>query len=356
MIRRLRKWVQVHISTIAFVLGFVGDTLTLKRIDLWYENTVFLVYLTCALVGILLMHGIDTKRWAAPWLARTRAWLPIMVQIPLGGLFSGFIIFYTKSASLTTSWPFVVLLITLFIGNEFLRKRYELLVFQLSIFYIALLTYLVLITPTVLGTIGIATFLLAGLLSLFCIVLIIRMVVQWFPDVYKRSARTLFFSIGGIYLGFNLLYFSNAIPPVPLAVKDIGMYHSVVRAGGGYQVVYEAPKEYEFWRNTSSVYHRTPREAAYCFSSVFAPTRLRAKIYHSWQRLDDAGDWVRESRIPFSIEGGRDGGYRGYTIKQNITSGEWKCVVETEEGHVVGETRFVVVDTTDPVGRVTGVR
>jgi hypothetical protein len=279
-----------------------------------------------------------------------------VVQIPLGGLFSGFIIFYTKSASLLTSWPFLLILLTLFVGNEFLRKRYERLVFQVSVFYTVLFTYLVLITPTVLGTLGTPTFLLAGLLSLFLILLILQVIMRLFPDVYKRSARSLGMSIAGVYVCMNGLYFSNLIPPVPLALKDIGVYHSVVRVGPGYEVVYEPPGRYEFWRTTGYTYHRTPNEAAYCFSSVFAPTRLRTQIYHSWQQRSEAGAWVRESRIPFTIEGGREAGYRGYTIKNNVSPGEWKCVVETETGQVVGETRFSIVDVAEPVSRVTGRR
>jgi hypothetical protein len=279
-----------------------------------------------------------------------------VVQIPLGGLFSGFIIFYTKSASFSSSWPFLALLIALFVGNEFFQKRYERLVFQVSIFYVALFTYLVLITPTVLGTIGTSTFILAGLLSLFVIILMLQAVMRLFPDVYRRSVRALFLSIGGVYLGFHLLYFSNAIPPVPLALKDIGIYHSVVRDDGLYKVIYEAPHQYAFWRTTSPVFHYTPNEATYCFSSVFAPTRLRTKIYHSWQRNTEPGGWVRESRIPFSIDGGRNEGYRGYTIKPNIRAGEWRCVVETETGQVIGETHFSAVEVAEPVGRVNGVR
>jgi hypothetical protein len=356
MFKRLYQWLLRHAGTIAFVLGFVSDALTLRRVDVWFTHMYFLVYLTIAFVGIILIHAVDTGRWAPPRLVRARAWLPVVVQFPLGGIFSGFVIFYSLSASLFTSWPFMALLVALFVGNEFFHKRYERLVFQMSIFYIALITYFVLITPTVLGTIGVSTFVLAGLLSLFCITLLLQVVMRLFPDVFKRSTRALLLSIGGVYLGFNLLYFTNAIPPVPLALKEIGVYHSVVHAGTGYGVVYEAPKNYQLWRTTSDTYHRTPNEAAYCFSSVFAPTKLRAKIYHSWQRLDPNGTWARVSRIPFAIEGGRDDGYRGYTIKQNITAGEWRCVVETEEGHVIGMMGFTVVDVPDAVGRVTGVR
>ena len=52
------------------------------------------------------------------------------------------------------------------------------------------------------------------------------------------------------------------------------------------------------------------------------------------------------SRI--AIEGGRDGGYRGYSIKTNLPDGEWRCVVETEKGLVVGEVYFSVVSLIAP--------
>jgi hypothetical protein len=32
----------------------------------------------------------------------------------------------------------------------------------------------------------------------------------------------------------------------------------------------------------------------------------------------------------FALSGGRNGGFRGYTYKQNIQSGEWRVKVQTE--------------------------
>lgn len=345
------EFIRRHISTVAFVTGFVIDSLTLTRIDLTYENIVFVSYLTTALTGILLIHSVDTERFAPAFLVRVKAWLPVLVQLPLGGLFSGFVIFYTKSASLITSWPFVALLVTILIGNEFLRKRYERLVFQLATFYFALLSYLVLVTPIILGTINTATFMFAGVTSLFVMAVLTRIMKWLFRDLYERSARMVFLAVGGILVGFNILYFTNTIPPVPLALKEIGIYHSVVSVDGGYDVRYEAPPTYMFWRTTAPVYHRTVNEAAYCFASVFAPTNLQTQVYHSWQQLTDDGLWKRASRIPYPIVGGRDGGYRGYSIKTNLPDGEWKCVVETEQGLVIGETQFTVVsaDVTPPL-------
>ncbi len=350
-------WVRAHISAIAFASGFLWDTLTLQRIDLLYENIVFTTYLVVALTGIVLVHSVETRTFAPKWLLQTRAWLPAVVQFPLGGLFSGFVIFYTKSASLFTSWPFITILLVLLIGNEFFRKRYEKLVFQLGMFYFALLSYVVLVTPVVLGTVGTATFVFAGIFSLVVMGAIVQGLKKMFPKLVGHTRSAIPAVIGSVYLGFTFMYFTNVIPPVPLALKDIGVYHMVVRAGTGeYLVRYEEPHWFEVWRNTASTYHRVQGEAVHCFSSVFAPTQLRTPIYHSWQRRSEDGGWVRDTRVRFTIEGGREQGYRGYTIKQNIKEGEWRCVVETERKQVVGEVRFQVVDVATSTPLIEDVR
>jgi hypothetical protein len=352
----LYLWVRRHIASVAFVSGFVWDVLTLKHIDLVYENVVFVSYLIIVFLGILLIHSVETKLWAPPWLQKGKAWLPAIVQFPLGGLFSGFVIFYSKSASIFFSWPFLVLLLTLLLGNEFLRRRYERLTFQISFFFFSLLSYLVLVTPVVLGRIDTNTFILSTVLALFIVSVLLQVVMWLFPDVYKRSMRAIWFAIIGIFVGFHVLYFTNTIPPVPLALSEIGVYHSVTRVADGYRLRYEEPLWYMPWRTTGHIYHKTTNEAAYCFASVYAPTVIQTRIYHSWQRKSANGAWVRETRIPYTIEGGRERGYRGYTIKTYLPEGSWRCVVETEKGLVIGHVRFEVVAVNEPVPQVEATR
>lgn len=339
------RWVRHHISSIAFATGFVWDTLTLNRIDLLYENFVFVSYLMIAFVGILLIHGVETGRWKAARLLRYKAWLPALVQFPLGGVFSGFVIFYTKSAAFWTSWPFLLLLFALFVGNEFFRRRYERLVFQMSVLFFALTSYLILVTPVVLGTVGDSTFVLSTLLALFVFALLTQIVMRLFPELYKRSVRGLWLSVLGVFALFQVFYFTHVIPPVPLVLTEIGIYHSVVRTDGVYQVAYEEPHNLAWWRDTARTFTRGRGSAAYCFASIFAPTSLRAKVQHSWQRKTEEGAWVREAKVPYTVAGGRDHGYRGYTFITNaLQPGTWKCAVELENGQVIGETVFEVVD------------
>ncbi len=341
-----------HISTIAFVGGFLLDAFTIDRVDGSYSNLVFVFYLLIAGAGIILVHGAQTKRFTWAPLIRLQEWLTILVQFPIGGLFSGMLIFYFKSASVWVSWPFLVTLACLLVGNEFFTKRYERLVFQIAIFYITLFMYIVLITPVLLNTMGAGTFVLAGMVSLLVIVLFLRVIMRLFPLVYKTSIAPLWGVVGGIFITMHMLYFTNLIPPVPLALKSAGIYHSVVRDGNVYRLLGEEAPWYAFWRLTNYTVHKDSNEALYCFSAVFAPTLLRTTIQHVWQHKDTNGMWVAESTASFPVLGGREGGYRGYTIKRNPEEGKWRCLVETERGQVIGRLDFEVVGVSAPVRKV----
>jgi hypothetical protein len=339
-------FIRDHIATIGFALGFVWDSATLTRIDLVYENVVFVFHLSLSLLAIFLVHAVATGKITWRPLVAARRWLPFFVQFPIGGLFSGFTIFYTKSASFATSWPFLLLLVAILVGNEFLHKRYERLIFQLTMWYAALFTYLVLIVPTVLGRVGAWTFVLAGVLSLVLVVIAIRLIIRLFPLVYERAGVRLWLAVGSVYVVLHVLYFAHIMPPVPLAIKDMGVYHSVVRTEEGYVAMGEPAAWWQFWRETDLVFHLFAGGSAYCYSAVFAPTRLQTDIQHVWQKKVD-GAWVDRGTIPFSVTGGRDGGYRGYTINTNIDAGVWRCSVETARGQEIGRQVFTVLSVAE---------
>ena len=42
-----------------------------------------------------------------------------------------------------------------------------------------------------------------------------------------------------------------------------------------------------------------------------------------------------------SIAGGRDGGYRGYSLT-TVNSGNWRVNIETERGQLIGRVKFKV--------------
>jgi hypothetical protein len=76
---------------------------------------------------------------------------------------------------------------------------------------------------------------------------------------------------------------------------------------------------------------------------------LTTRIVHRWEWFDPAtGKWVPESNVTFSINGGRDQGYRGYTIKSKPKPGAWRVNIVTDDGRPLGRIRFAVLMEAPP--------
>lgn len=341
-----KRFLRAHISTLAFVLGFLWDTLTLGQVDSWYDQTVLAIYMLFVPAAILLLHAVESGRFRVRWLSSRKHWLPALIQFPIGGLFSAFIVFYSKSASVWTSWPFLLLLVAMFVGNELMHKRYERLVFQVGAYYVTLFTYLALLVPTLLGTLGTAPFVLAGVLSVALIGLFTSFVAGVVPVLYRESRHGLMFTIGGIYVVFHVLYLTNLIPPVPLVLKDMGVYYSVARSDNGYTVTGEPRTWAQEFGIVPLSFRQFAGAPAYCFSAVYAPARLRTNMYHTWLYKDGLR-YTSEARIVYPMRGGREEGYRGYTMKA-VRPGEWRCRVETASGQVLGQMDFTVSVANEP--------
>ncbi len=157
-------------------------------------------------------------------------------------------------------------------------------------------------------------------------------------------------SIGGILLIINVLYFTHLIPPIPLSLRAAGIYHSVVRTQeGAYRASGEKMSIFERLTHSYPVVHING-EPLYFFSAIFAPTTFSTSIVHVWQYYEeDTKTWTTKYHFTFPITGGRDEGYRGYSIKNNIIPGHWRVRVETTRGELLGSETFVVMLATSPI-------
>lgn len=329
-----------RISSVALVVGFALDTITLKRIDLWIENLIFLAYLLIAVLSIIIINLYDGHVLRGKFFYYVSTFAPVPMQFAFGGLFSGFAIFYLRSASLSASWPFLFFLLLLLIGNEFFRARYLRLTFHISIFFIALFSYAVFLVPIIVGRMGVAEFLLSGAISLAAILIFLEALSIFMRKRVREALGTIIKSVGAIFLAMNISYFLNIIPPIPLALKEAGAYHFVNRIeDGSYFIRREGAAWYSVFFPTTV--HLIRGDSLYFYSAVFAPTRLNIRIAHRWQYFDEGQDkWVTVLRVGFPISGGRDGGYRGFSEKTNIEEGFWRVDAETERGQRIGRKTF----------------
>lgn len=325
-------------------MGFFFDLLVADRPDSVFNNLLLLSYLFIAGTFIVILNLRETRRKentsAEPLL------LLLMLQFCFGGLASNLLVLYGRSGTLAGSAVFLGLMGAMVLGNEYLRGRYTLLRFNVAVYYFLLLTYCIIAVPTfIFHSVGTLVFLMSGLISLALIAVFLAFL---YGTVLRRSGEALYgvsILIAVVFIVFNGLYFLNVIPPVPLSLKDIGVYHSVLKQGSGeYLVTYEKAPWWAFWRSTNARYTLSLGESAFCFSSVFAPTGLSTAVYHRWEQYDEkTGEWQTMSRVSFEISGGRDGGFRGWSMKSSLTPGQWRCDVETGGGALIGRATFDVV-------------
>jgi hypothetical protein len=353
---RLRKtifgWVSRHersLSAVSMIGGFAFDNYAYRRIDLPNTQALFIGYLTVAGIAIVLLHLFATRARDGKPMPRWHSILPMATQFTLGALWSGFLIFYSRSAVLTESWPFMLVLVAIFVGNEVFSRYHSRLVFTSILYAFALFSYFIVTVPIFTHTVGPFTFLISGLAA-FSVFLIFLNIVRWAGREQWRSARLQVLAGSAlVYATLTAFYFTGTLPPLPIALMDKGVFHFVKRAGDVYQAQGE-PQDWMTRFGRPPVLHISPGQPVYVYSAVFAPIKLSTTIVHHWQHYNRIRHkWQTISDVSFTINGGRDGGYRNYTIQHKIWDGDWRVDVRTADGRIIGRIPFHIENVPQPV-------
>jgi len=329
-----------RLGAILFAFGFLTDFLTFGLLPVGIVTIIFSGYLLLAAISIFgahataIWHEVETR-----WKKGLAVLFPLAAQYAFGGLFSGFVVFYAKNSVIGVSWPFIVILVLLYAGNEYFRMYKQFLVYQTTLFFFALYAYAVFALPLVTGTLGPWTFGGSTLITVAAFALFLLLLRVLNRARFAESGRKVMLASAAVLVILNVSYFAGLIPPIPLALKDAGMYHSLVREGGGYRVSAEDPAPW--WHFGRETITQAPGETIYAYSAVAAPGNLSGTVVHRWEYFA-GGRWVTENKLSFPIVGGRAGGYRGYSFKGNLTEGAWRVSVETQSGQTIGRIRFDV--------------
>ncbi len=343
------KTYERHLSALAMVAGFVADNLLFERVDLWQTQAVFAGYTAACFIAIPLLQWLETRAARGIKVSRWKFLLPLTTQFALGGFWSGFVIFYGRAADFGVSWPFLLFLFLVLLGSEYFARYHERLVFTSVLFFFALYSYAIFDVPIITGTIGPLTFLLSGavavgVFALFTMLLRVLARERFYADIWRIRAGAL-----AVLVLMNVFYFTNVLPPLPLAAKAAGIYHNVWRVPGAYLATDEIDKSWKVrYLGFAPTLHVTAGESLFAYSSVFAPTTLSATITHRWQWYDGARkQWVQKAVITYGIVGGRDGGYRGYSTALVNETGQWRVDVEAADGRLIMRLPFTVVYTAE---------
>ncbi len=327
---------EAPVSFLMFGLGFVFDVLTIRRIDstrALVQEALYLLILGVLLLleirkitGGLELRGKGAKLWEYHGL---------VVHFLFGSLLSWNTIFYFSSASAVASFGFILLLGGVMVANEVGKSLSPGIPLRIALFSVCTLSYFLFLYPIFLGKLSRSTFWLGFGSSLTLVLLL------WAGHGLKapRYWRKVILPALAVHTLFLLAHATNLIPPVPVAVKKIGVYHSVEKRGGHYLAKY-LPGEWTRWPWGTPEFAARPGDRLTVVLSIFSPRSFSDEITLKWYRFE--GSWKLEDRIPLSILGGREKGYRGYGTKQFFTTGDWKVVVETSDEREVGRLRFSV--------------
>jgi len=336
-----------HTGIAIFAIGFVWDSLTMTRVDNVIDNIILLFYLAIIAAMIILNLRHQCGKVPSAWIRKLEPRFIWAMQFCFGGLFSSYVIFYFKSASFTRTQFFFLILVLLWIGNEFLDQRLKNQALLAVLYCFCLFSFFAFFLPVILAKVNMWIFLLAGFLSLIISLGVFSIGLLPEPGEWRRRMMHAGAWIFSTFLAVNILYFANLIPPVPLALKSAGIFHQVTHDRDGYTVKYVPPSIFRFWRKSDNPFYYSKGERVYCYTAIFAPGKLRVPVHHVWSRSTSEG-WVRTDQIEFDITGGREGGFRGYTFKSGIGPGKWRVEVETDSGQTLGRIDFTVVPSKGP--------
>jgi hypothetical protein len=339
-----------HWLTVSFFVGFIVDNLTLNRVDQLFDNVVLASYVILAMASLFVLYAATAGRVPEQYEPYVRAWAPLATQFAFGGLLSGMLIFYGRSGSWFSSWPFLLVMFAVIYGNETITQRAQRLLFNLVILFVGVFLYVVLIVPVLTGYMGAWVFVASGVVALAVMYGFIALLKLVVPNFMRANTRLAVFAIGIAYAGMNFLYFANIIPPIPLSLKELGIYHLVEKVDENtYSLTYEKGKWSEPFKDSDKTFHYQVGDTVYCFASVFAPTRLHTEIFHRWEYyVPEDKEWRTHGRFSYSIGGGRGEGFRGYTLIESVTEGTWRCTVETARKQILGRETFEITRSGTP--------
>lgn len=326
-----------------FVLGFLFDTLAVGRIDHLHNIIHQAVYLTlCAVfTGLELRekHGAFSppERLRGAWAYQAGA-----THFMLGTLLNIYTLFFFKSASLTASFLFLLFLLGLLAVNELKPFESSGTALRMSLFSLCLVSYFTYLVPVLVGSIGAWQFLGSMASASAVVAFLAWRLMAALPVRPDAVWRSLLIPYALVLAAFVALYFSKVIPPVPLSISEIGVYHDVRREGDSFVLTSMRPR-WKFWQRGDQVFLARPGDRIHCFVSVFSPARFTERLSVRWFFKDPARGWVESDAIPLDIAGGRDGGWRGNTAKARFVPGDWRVLVETSDGRELGRIGLTVV-------------
>lgn len=329
-----RFWVPLML-----VGGLTADVLQYNALNIWEKFAVMGVYLfvsTSALVLLNDPHASERRGWRS-----LRLVAPFLHQFSVGGLLATSLLFYWFGGSVSVSWPIFLVLGIFILSNEFFRKHFLRPTVQVAVLSFSVCSLSAILFSFIFNSLSETVFLLSSLVSLCFMLGFVLVLTRVGHLLHRRQLMVL--TVLGVFTLMSSAYFGNIIPPIPLSIRQAGIYDTPV-SGSAYDTLNEAEESWIDRLIPGQTLTMKKGQPLYAFTSIFAPGDLSTTMVHRWQYYNNqTHDWEDVSVLSYPMVGGRDDGYRGYTRKTPQSAGKWRVSVETPRGQVLGRIPFTVV-------------
>lgn len=308
-----------------FIGGFLFDVITLDRVDSPFSVIQQVVYLS--FVTLMLKYPSMGNYKFLNWYQKYHSEI---LHFVLGSLLSVFTLLYFKSASLSASIWFMLIMTFMLIINE--TKRFHTLSrpFKMALLTLCWITFFSFMVPTFYGSIGFIPFLMAVILGVLP-----PLTIKTTPEEEKPHRL----AVLGTAVVIILLYALKLVPPVPVSMQYAGIYHDVRRQNGDFQLVHER-KWWRFWHNGDQVFKAQTADRIFAYFEIYSPAKFDDQTELVWEKYLSGDGWTEQDRVRLHILGGRDGGFRTYATKSNYDDGEWRVRLLTLDQREIGRLYF----------------
>lgn len=334
-------------GTLFFAGGFLFDAVMVDRIDetpMLLQQFAYLV-LTGALLALTQYYALKQRE---PPRALRKVWsyTDHAIHFMLGTLLNAYTIFYFQSASGLTAVGFLLVVAALLAVNELPRFHRLGPVMVYALYSICLTSYFAYLIPVRAHSVAPWMFYCAVGLSLIPIALFVRVLGVWSGNP-QYGLRMAGLPALGVQALFVLSYALRIAPPVPLAVKEIGIYHDVRKdpEGRGKLLSHES-HGLRFWQKGDQNYLEREGDKVWVFARVFAPRGFHDTIYAAWFYDHPTRGWSQVHRLGLKVT---QSGERGFATEAFLTSppeGKYRVEIQSADGRAMGLLRFEV--TRDP--------
>ncbi|MDQ5962569.1 MAG: hypothetical protein QG653_376 [Patescibacteria group bacterium] len=352
---RIFHHLKEHATTIIFVSALLFDFIVLP--DAGHALTRYLgyTYLFIVALFIFIREWVISRNRATKFENKIHGWLSFGIAYFSGAALSFVLVYAVRGADVSASWPLFAILFISILINEVVSAHSFRLLLDIGVLFMATLFFTVFNAPFYFGVQNDATF--AASVAITMVVSLVYIYILKNVSETTEHETPKFISLAlGIPMFIGMFYFLNAIPAVPLSLKDAGVYHRVVRIEGGeFLAVTEERGRFAFFQEIFSSHEHIllpSDDGVYFYSSVSAPAKITAPISHVWEYYDETTKrWVESTVVSFDLTGGREDGYRSYSKKENILEGTWRVTIKVDKKRVVGRRTFTIIkrDTAEPL-------